>query len=120
MPEISTTKTPAQRAVTSAVRVATAAKKAGSAAKKDRLMGAIFAGAKTVVVSFARTLYVLWLQITGLIFLIFAVSAGSALVRQYRADHFADRHRFWTIVVFTVVCLWFGSVSFVRAKKKVR
>ncbi len=86
--------------------------------KRERLMGAIFAGAKTLLFSFARTLYVLWLQVTGLVFVLFAATGGSALVRQYRADHFADRHRFWLTVLFTGVCAWFGLVSFVRAKKK--
>jgi hypothetical protein len=105
MPEISTAKSPVQRAKT-------------PVKKKDRLVGAIFAGAKTLVVSFARTLYVLWLQVTGLIFVLFAVTGSSALIRQYRADHFADRHRFWLTVVFTAVCAWFGLVSFFRAKKK--
>jgi magnesium-transporting ATPase (P-type) len=105
MPEISTAKSPVQRAKT-------------QVQKKDRLLGAIFAGAKTLVVSLARTLYVLWLQVTGLIFVLFAVTGGSALIRQYRADHFADRHRFWLTLAFTTVCAWFGVVSFFRAKKK--
>ena len=86
--------------------------------KRDRLLGAIFAGAKTMLVSFARTFYVLWLQVTGLLFVLFAVTGGSALIRQYRADHFADRHRFWLTVLFTAVCAWFGVVSFVRARRK--
>jgi hypothetical protein len=104
MPEISTAKSPVQRGKPSV--------------KKDRLLGAIFAGGKTMLVSFARTFYVLWLQVTGLIFVLFAVTGSSALIRQYRADHFADRHRFWLTVAFTVVCAWFGLVSFFRAKRK--
>ena len=105
MPEISTAKSPVQRAKT-------------PIHKKDRLLGAIFAGGKTMVLSFARTFYVLWLQVTGLIFIVFAVMGGSALLAQYRKDHFTDRNRFWVTVLFSVVCAWFGLVSFFRAKKK--
>lgn len=106
MPEISTAKSPVQRAK--------------APVKKDRLLGAIFAGGKTMLVSFARTFYVLWLQVTGLMFVLFTITGGSALIRQYRADHFADRHRFWLTVAFTVVCAWFGLVSFFRARRKVK
>ena len=85
--------------------------------KRDRLLSAILAGGKTLVVSFAKTLYALWLEVTGLMFAIFAVMGGSALFKQYRANHFTDRKHFWTILAFTVVCGWFTLVSFTRAKK---
>lgn len=123
MPDISTTKTPAQKAAVSVAKAAFAAKKARStldrtAASKGRIMGAILAGGKTIVVSFARTMYVLWLQVTGLIFVVFAVMGASALAMQYKKDHFADRNRFYVTILFICVCAWFGLVSFVRAKKK--
>jgi hypothetical protein len=85
--------------------------------KRDRLVGAILSGGKVLVVSFAKTLYALWLEVTGLLFAVFAVAGGSALLKQYRHDHFADRKHFWTIGVFTVVCVYFTVVSFTRAKK---
>ncbi|MBZ5531303.1 MAG: hypothetical protein LAO20_07725 [Acidobacteriia bacterium] len=85
--------------------------------KRDRLLHAILAGGKTLVVSFAKTLYALWLEVTGLMFAIFAVMGGSRLFAQYTKDHFADRKRFWVILAFTVVCAWFTLVSFTRAKK---
>lgn len=88
--------------------------------KRDRLLGAILAGSKTVLVSFMRTFYALWLQVTGLFFVMFTVMASSALVKQYRSDHFADRHRFWLTVAFLVVSLWFTLVSFRRAKSTLK
>ena len=91
-----------------------------STAGKDRLLKAIFAGGKTIMVSFARTLYALWLQVTGLIFVMFTVMSGSALVKQYRADHFADRKRLWFTAVFLMVSLWFTLVSFRRASKTMK
>jgi Mn2+/Fe2+ NRAMP family transporter len=88
--------------------------------KKDRLLNAIFAGSKTLLVSLGRTLYAFWLQTTGLVFMVFTVMAGSALVRQYHKDHFADRQRLWLTGAFFVVCLWFTLVSFRRAKKTLK
>ncbi|MGE5321909.1 MAG: hypothetical protein ACM3SW_03565 [Actinomycetota bacterium] len=123
MPDISTTKTPSQKAAVTVAKAAFAAKKARAsldraAAKRGRFMGAIVAGGKTIVVSFARTIYVLWLQVTGLIFVMFAVMGVSALAMQYKKDHFADRHRLYITILFIGVCSWFGLVSFLRAKKK--
>jgi uncharacterized membrane protein len=91
-----------------------------STAGKDRLLKAVFAGGKTILVSFARTLYALWLQVTGLVFAMFAVMSASALVKQYRADHFADRQRFLMTTAFFIVSLWFTLVSFRRANKTMR
>lgn len=91
-----------------------------STVRKDRLLNAIFSGGKTILVSFARTLYALWLQVTGLVFVMFTVMSASALVRQYRADHFADHQRFWLTSVFFMLSLWFTLVSFRRASKTMK
>lgn len=121
MPEIST-KSPVQRAVTSAAKITVAAKKAGSGVKKDRLLSAMFVGGKTFLTAIAKAMYALWLQATGLIFLMFTVIAGSALIRQFRANHnhFANTRPFWQIGIFFLVCLWFTVVSFSRAKKTMK
>ncbi len=87
------------------------------AQKKDRLIGAIFAGGKILIVSFAKTFYALWLEVTGLMFAIFAVAGGAALFRQYRADHFHDHQRFLLVGLLTAVCTWFTLVSFMRARR---
>jgi len=91
-----------------------------STVKKDRLLNAIFAGGKTILVSFARTLYALWLQVTGLMFVMFTVMAASALVAQYHKDHFADRKRLWVTAASLIVFLWFTLVSFRRANKTMK
>jgi len=85
--------------------------------KKDRFLGALLAGGKTLIVSFAKTFYALWLEVTGLLFATFTVVGGSALVRQYRADHFHERSRLLGVGAFTVICGWFTLVSFVRARR---
>src|SRR5689334_10952852 len=97
MPQASTAKAPAQ--------------------KRDRLVGAIFSAGKSLVVSFLKTFYALWLEVTGMLFAVFAVMGGAALLRQYRADHFVDRSRLLTVGAFTVVCGWFTLISFLKARR---
>ena len=78
---------------------------------------ALFVAGKGFVISVAKTFYALWLETTGLIFGFFTVLGGSALVRQYRADHLADHIRFITVTGFTLACGWFTVLSFVRARR---
>jgi len=78
---------------------------------------ALFVAGKGFVITVAKTFYALWLETTGLIFGLFTVLGGSALVRQYRADHLADHTRFLGVTAFTLLCGWFTVVSFVRAKR---
>jgi hypothetical protein len=103
MPQISTVKNAVQGVV-----------------KKDRLLKAITASAKSVVISFGRTLYAFWLQMTGLIFVIFTFSGATALIRQYRADHFADHQRVAVQSAFTLVCLYFTALSYMKAKRTMK
>jgi hypothetical protein len=97
VPEISTTK----RALPSAGRVT----------------HALLVAAKGLVISIAKIIYALWLEVTGLIFGIFTVWAASSLVRQYRLDQFGDHKRLLVTSVMTVLFGWFTVVSFVRARK---
>ncbi len=83
---------------------------------KSRLGKALFVGARTAVVSFFRTLYVLWLQVTGFMFGVFTALGVFALVRLYKAGTFwTDHQRMWLTMAFTLICGWFTLVSFVRA-----
>ncbi len=88
--------------------------------KKDKLLGAIIAGGKTIVISFGRTFYALWLQVTGLFFILFTIFGARSLWHQYRTNHFADRVRFWEAVVFLSVSLWFTLVSFRKASRTLK
>lgn len=97
MAQISTTKPPVQ--------------------KKDRLWGALWAGGKTVAVSFAKTGYALWLEVTGVLCALVAFRYASALIHEYQIHHFADRRRFWTFAIFTAVFVWFTALSFIKARR---
>jgi hypothetical protein len=100
MPEISTVKNTLQTVV-----------------KKDRFLNAVFAGGKSLVVSLSRTLYVFWLQTTGLFFLAFTAGGTFSLMRQYSRDHFADHKRFLIESAFTLVCGYFTLHSFLKARR---
>ncbi len=96
MPEISTTKKPAQ--------------------KRERFFGALFSGGRVLIVSFAKTIYALWLEVTGMLFAVFAVAGASGWIKHYRKTGFAEKKPLWSIGIFTVVCVYFTIVSFSRAK----
>jgi hypothetical protein len=88
------------------------------ALKRSRLGTAIFSGLRTLVASFFRTFYVLWLEVTGFMFGIFTASGVFALYRQYHAGTMGtDHRRLWLTLAFTVVCGWFTLVSFMRSKR---
>lgn len=86
-------------------------------AVQSRLAYAVFSGFKAMATSFARTVYVMWLEMTGLAFAAFAVAGASAFVRQYRMQGWVtDKHRFWATIGFTLVAGFFAVTSFVRAR----
>jgi hypothetical protein len=86
---------------------------------RHRIGYAIFSGVKAAASSFAKTLYVLWLQTTGLMFGAFTAIGGSALFRLYpKHAWITDPRRFWTTLTFTLVCLGFTIMSFVKAKRR--
>ena len=97
MPELSTIKRPIQ--------------------SRGRLGHAIFVAGKTLIISVLKTLYALWLEVTGLIFAFLAMMGANDLIRHYRADHLADHKRTVTVFAFTLVCGWFTVLSYVRARK---
>lgn len=86
---------------------------------RNRIGYALFSGAKAAAVSFARTLYVLWLQTTGLMFAVFTAVGAAAVIRVYRAHGLSgDPRRFWITLTFTTVCFGFTIMSFWKAKKR--
>src|SRR5215471_6085686 len=91
--------------------------KRGIQSRRASLPHALFVAGKTLVISFAKTAYALWLETTGLLFGFLTILGGSALVRQYRTDHLADHTRFVAVITFTLVCGWFTVFSFVKANR---
>jgi cellulase/cellobiase CelA1 len=86
-------------------------------ALQGRVANALLVAARGFIVSVARTFYALWLQATGLVFAVFTVAGSSDLVRHYRADHLQDHRRTVIVAAFTLACLWFTVLSFVKARR---
>lgn len=61
----------------------------------------------------------LWLEVTGFIFLCFAIIGSFAFLREYRAWKLSGvgQNRMATTLVFTAVFAWFGLSSFWRARR---
>ena len=97
-----------------AVRIA--AQQAG----KNRWLGAMWRGAKVTAVSFSRVLGILWLEVTGFVFLSLSAIGGLAFAREY-AKYQAGKTgsgRVILAVAFTLTFAWFGVSSFWRARRK--
>jgi hypothetical protein len=83
---------------------------------------ATWSAASATVSSVGRVIRVLFLQVTGLFFVAFALIGGFALVRESRAYMAGSigPQRALVALVFVVLCAWFGISSFLRAGQKMR
>ncbi|MGA7168388.1 MAG: hypothetical protein WBX08_04515, partial [Candidatus Sulfotelmatobacter sp.] len=70
--------------------------------------------------AFGRVLHQLWLEVTGVVFLVMALSLGAGSVREYGKYHAgqAGPGRMALAICCTVAFAWFGVSSFWRVKKK--
>src|SRR6476661_8475314 len=69
-----------------------------------------------VASSLLRVGHVLWLEVTGFFFAVFAIIGGAALIREVQV-HAAAR-RIAVLAIFTVMFAWFAVTSFLRASKR--
>jgi 1,4-dihydroxy-2-naphthoate octaprenyltransferase len=91
-------------------------------AKRSRMVRATTSAVATTARAFGRVLHQLWLEVTGLIFLIMALSFGAASVKEYGKYHAgqAGLGRVAVAICFTVTFAWFGVSSFWRVRRKGR
>jgi|tagenome__1003787_1003787.scaffolds.fasta_scaffold15778083_1 hypothetical protein len=66
--------------------------------------------------SLLRVGHVLWLEVTGFFFAVFAIIGGGALVREARVH--AAPSRLAILAIFTLMFAWFAVSSFLRARKR--
>jgi len=93
---------------------------AGRRGGESRVMRALYSGVSTTLSSVSRVLHVLWLEVTGLLFLVLALVGGGAAVHEYhryRAGQGAAG-KMVLATVFTLMFAYFGVSSFWRSKKK--
>lgn len=98
---------------------AAAAQVAGSTARRSRYWKAAVAGVQALAGSVGRVLHLLWLEITGLVFLAFALVGAAAARREYEAYAAgnAGSGRLIAAICFSIVFAWFGVSSFWRARR---
>lgn len=98
------------------------ARVAGQQAGRNRTLTAVWGGVRTTARSFGRALHQLWLEVTGVIFLVMALSGGAALVREYMkysASH-TNGNRVVLAMAFTVTFAWFGLSSFWKVRRRAK
>jgi len=89
-------------------------------AGRSRTFGAAMNAVRTTARSFGRALHQLWLEMTGLIFLVMALGFAGATVREYGKFHAgqAGASRLALAIGATVIFAWFGLTSFWRVMRK--
>jgi hypothetical protein len=101
-------------------KVGIVARVAGQQAGRSRIFSAFMGAARATARSFGNVLHQLWLELTGVIFLMMALSFTGASFREYGKYH-AGQVGVASVAV-TVCCAvtfaWFGVSSFWRVRKK--
>ncbi len=92
-----------------------AARQAG----QSRWLRAGWSAARITLQHFGRVLHLLWLQITGVFFLFFALAGGVACWREYVKWQAGTQGagRMILAACFGIVFLWIGLSSFWRVKR---
>ena len=108
--------------VSTARKLGVVARVAAQQAKRSRTVRAATRAVSTTARAVGRVLHQLWLEVTGLIFLVMALSFGGATVREYGKYHAGHAGLGWVVVAifFTVMFAWFGVSSFWRVRRKGR
>jgi len=96
------------------------ARVAGQQAGRNRRLSAVMNGVRTTARSFGRAAHQLWLEVTGVVFLVMALSFAGASVKEYGKYHAgqASLGRVAVAICFTVTFAWFGLSSFWRVRRK--
>jgi hypothetical protein len=108
--------------VSAARKLGVVARVAGQQVKRSRTARAETQAVSATARSFGRVLHQLWLEVTGLVFLVMAASGGFAAAKEY-AKYEAGRAGLGRVVVaicFTVTFAWFGVSSFWKVRQKGR
>ena len=97
-----------------------AARVAGQQVQGSRTFNAVMVGARTTLRSFARAMHQLWLEVTGVIFLMMALSFAGASFKEYGKYHAGQTGRgtLGLVIFLTIVFAWFGLSSFWKVRRK--
>ena len=90
--------------------------------KSSRTVRAVTGAVAATSRAFGRVLHQLWLEVTGLVFLVMAASGGAAAVHEY-GQYQAGKAGIGRVIVaicFTAAFAWFGVSSFWKVRQKNR
>jgi hypothetical protein len=106
--------------VSTARKLGVVARVASQQAQRSRTLRAVKGAVSTTARAFGAVLHQLWLEVTGLVFLLMATSGGIASAHEYAKYHAGHGGvgRVAVAICFTVTFAWFGVSSFFRVKKK--
>jgi hypothetical protein len=106
--------------VSTARKLGVVAKVAKLQAGRSRTFRAAKQAFLTTARAFGHILHQLWLEVTGLIFLIMGLSFAGAAVKEYGKYHAgqAGPKRLALAICFTITFAWFGVSSFWRVRRK--
>ncbi len=96
------------------------ARVAGQQAQRSRTFNALMGAARTTVRSFTNAMHQLWLEVTGALFLIMAISFAGATFKEYKKYHAGQGGpAAWGLLCFfTLLFAWFGLSSFWKVRRK--
>ena len=96
------------------------ARVAANSAGRNRTLGAALNGAKITGKHVGRVMHLLWLEVTGFVFLAIGAIAGLAIFREYHRYQAGQIgvNRVVLAAAIAVMFAWFGVSSFWRVKKK--
>jgi hypothetical protein len=95
---------------------------AGRRVGQSRTVNAAVTAGRTTVSRIGHIGHLLFLEVTGFLFIFIAVVCGSAAYRDYHRFTLgqADSARYKLATLFAILFCWFGASSFFRVKKKAR
>ena len=92
------------------------AKQAG----RTRIGKALLSGARVTAASAGKVLHVLWLEVTGFIFLCLGLMGAGAGLREYHKYGLGsgNLNKIWASGIFALLFAYFAVTSFWRARRK--
>jgi hypothetical protein len=93
---------------------------AGRKSGENRWVRAVYKAGTVTISSIGRVLHVLWLEVTGLLFLVLALVGGGAAVRQYHRYTAGTAGLGRTVLAsaFALGFAYFGVSSFWRSRRR--
>ncbi len=93
---------------------------AGHRTGKNRWVRASYKAGSVTLRNIGRLLHVLWLEVAGLMFLVFALVGAAAAVREYHrhAAGTGSTGKALLAAFFAVIFAYFGMSSFWRSRQK--